>query len=199
MKNNIVDKASIVVLILSTLIVIVAHQKEPRDKETYVELPRVNELVLESVKTYEAPVKEEEVIEVEEFKPYYTYTEEELDLLARCVRAEGETESFETKKKIASVVMNRVDSDLFPDTIREVIYSPKQFSVTFEYIKGIAMIDYPDDEESIKASKEVLEYGSILPDDVLYFYEKSVTNNWINTRAIYELADTTIFALVYER
>lgn len=190
-------------LILSALIIIGAYQNEPETKVTYKEIEEVAEPVVEFVETYKAPIEvteKEEVVEVEEFKPYYEYTEEELDLLARCVRAEGETESYETKKKIASVVMNRVVSeDYFADTIEDVIYSPKQFSVTFIYIGGIAMIDYPADEDSINAAKEVLDYGSVLPSDVLYFYEKSVTNNWINSRAIYELADTTIFAYVYER
>lgn len=190
-------------LILSALIIIGAYQNEPETKVTYKEIEEVAEPVVEFVETYKAPIEvteKEEVVEVEEFKPYYEYTEEELDLLARCVRAEGETESYETKKKIASVVMNRVVSeDYFADTIEDVIYSPKQFSVTFIYIGGIAMIDYPADEDSINAAKEVLDYGSVLPSDVLYFYEKGVTNNWINTRAIYELADTTIFAYVYER
>lgn len=179
----------------------VESQNELESVEVTKTVLIINEVMPSPLETNIAPIEEEEVVEeVEEFKPYYEYTEEELDLLARCVRAEGETESYETKKKIASVVMNRVVSeDYFADTIEDVIYSPKQFSVTFIYIGGIAMIDYPADEDSINAAKEVLDYGSVLPSDVLYFYEKSVTNNWINSRAIYELADTTIFAYVYER
>ena len=179
----------------------VESQNELESVEVTKTVLIINEVMPSPLETNIAPIEEEEVVEeVEEFKPYYEYTEEELDLLARCVRAEGETESYETKKKIASVVMNRVVSeDYFADTIEDVIYSPKQFSVTFIYIGGIAMIDYPADEDSINAAKEVLDYGSVLPSDVLYFYEKSVMNNWINSRAIYELADTTIFAYVYER
>ena len=184
----------------------VESQNELESVEVTKTVLIINEVMPSPLETNIAPIEEEEVVEeevveeVEEFKSYYEYTEEELDLLARCVRAEGETESYETKKKIASVVMNRVTSEqYFADTIEDVIYSPKQFSVTFIYIGGIAMIDYPADEDSINAAKEVLDYGSVLPSDVLYFYEKSVTNNWINSRAIYELADTTIFAYVYER
>ena len=201
MKKNIVMTLILFILFTIAMTPFVESQNELESVEVTKTVLIINEVMPSPLETNIAPIEEEEVVEeVEEFKPYYEYTEEELDLLARCVRAEGETESYETKKKIASVVMNRVVSeDYFADTIEDVIYSPKQFSVTFIYIGGIAMIDYPADEDSINAAKEVLDYGSVLPSDVLYFYEDNVTNNWINSRAIYELADSTIFAYLYEK
>lgn len=58
----------------------------------------------------------------------YTFTEEELDLFARLVRAESEDEPYKGQVAVASVVLNRLDSKEFPNTIREVIYQKKQFS-----------------------------------------------------------------------
>lgn len=146
---------------------------------------------------YSAPIEEPEQ-EVEEFVSYYTYTEEELDLLSRLIYSEGGTESYDTKLKIGSVVMNRVSDPLFPDTIREVIYQKNQFSVTTTKINGVIMIDRPADEESKKAAKEILDYGSILPLDVQVFYAYGKCDgNWVTTREVYEVCDNTVFAYIY--
>lgn len=146
------------------------------------------------------PVEEPEV---EEFKSYYTYTEEELDLLSRLIYSEGGTESYETKLKIGSVVMNRVsdlDSPDFPDTIREVIYQKNQFAVTTTKIDGVIMIDRPADEDSKRAAKEILDYGSILPPDVQVFYvDGECDGNWVETREVYEVCDNTVFAYIYPK
>lgn len=49
-------------------------------------------------------------------------------LLAKIAMAEAEGESTEGKALVILVVLNRVWSDDFPDTIREVIYQDKQFT-----------------------------------------------------------------------
>lgn len=54
---------------------------------------------------------------------------DELDLLARCIEAEAGTESLLGKRLVADVVLNRVNSPIFPDTITEVIYQDGQFAV----------------------------------------------------------------------
>lgn len=53
----------------------------------------------------------------------------ELELLAQLVEAEAGNQSFEGKCLVVDVVLNRVESDIFPDTISEVIYQDGQFSV----------------------------------------------------------------------
>lgn len=133
--------------------------------------------------------------------PFYSYTDEELDLLARLIYSEGGIESYQTQLMIGSVVMNRVMSDepYFPDTIREVIYQKNQFSVTFILKDGIPMIDHPADEEAKRAAYEVLTYGSILPPDVQVFFHKSITTGWVATREPYGTFDHTTFAYIYER
>lgn len=129
---------------------------------------------------------------------YYNYTAEELDLLARLIYSEGGIESYDTMLKIGSVVMNRVsDTIYFPNTIEEVIYQKNQFSVTFQKVGGVIMIDRPASNEAKAAALEVLEYGSVLPSDVEVFYGKSITTGWVSTRVKYGTFDHTIFAYVY--
>lgn len=57
-----------------------------------------------------------------------TYSDTDIELLAHIAMAEAEGEDEIGKVLVMQVVLNRVRSDEFPDTIREVIYQPKQFS-----------------------------------------------------------------------
>lgn len=73
----------------------------------------------------------EEYIEETEEDPI---SEEDLELLAHLVYAEAGNQSEEGKRLVIDVVLNRVESDLFPNTIYDVIYqkNPRQFSVTYK-------------------------------------------------------------------
>lgn len=57
-------------------------------------------------------------------------TEEEVDTLARLVWLEARGEPFEGQVAVVEVVLNRILSPLFPDTVDEVVYQrdPVQFS-----------------------------------------------------------------------
>ena len=68
----------------------------------------------------------EEVEETED--PFAEYTTEELDLLVQLAMAEAEGEDVEGKAHVIRVVLNRVQSDYFPDTVAKVIYQRNQFT-----------------------------------------------------------------------
>lgn len=53
---------------------------------------------------------------------------DELELLALVVEAEAGNQDLTGKRLVVDVVLNRVDSPLFPDTITEVLEQPGQFS-----------------------------------------------------------------------
>ena len=55
-------------------------------------------------------------------------SEEDIDLIALVTMAEAEGESELGKRLVISTILNRVDSEHFPDTIEGVIYQPNQFS-----------------------------------------------------------------------
>lgn len=57
-----------------------------------------------------------------------TLSEEDLELLARLVYLESRGEPYEGQVAVAEVVLNRVLSDRFPDTVEEVIYQAGQFT-----------------------------------------------------------------------
>lgn len=54
--------------------------------------------------------------------------EADVILLAATVQAEADGEGYEGRLGVASVILNRVNSSLFPGSISQVVYQPKQFS-----------------------------------------------------------------------
>lgn len=62
-------------------------------------------------------------------EPEQTFRQEDITLLAACVEAEAGNQPLLGKRLVADVILNRVDSDRFPDTISGVIRQPGQFSV----------------------------------------------------------------------
>ncbi|MCC8151379.1 MAG: cell wall hydrolase [Lachnospiraceae bacterium] len=55
-------------------------------------------------------------------------TNEEVDLIALVTMAEAEGESDLGKRYVIDTILNRVDSEHFPNTVHEVIYQKNQFS-----------------------------------------------------------------------
>ncbi len=102
----------------------------------------------------------------------------DIDLLARIVRAEAQTEPFEGKVAVADVVLNRVESSQFPDTVKEVIYAPGQFQPVAN-----GEINKPADEESVEAVFTALTDNGDIAEDALFFYNPSIaTNRWLDSR-----------------
>ncbi|MGG1219371.1 cell wall hydrolase [Priestia endophytica] len=102
----------------------------------------------------------------------------EKDLLARLVRAEAESEPYSGKVAVATVVLNRVANDSFPDTIHDVIYQQGQFSPVSN-----GQINKPADAESIRAVNEALSWDRSQGAGSLFFYNPSAsTSNWLDSK-----------------
>jgi hypothetical protein len=108
---------------------------------------------------------EVELVEVQEcIKPQQEtesseiYSENDKILMARVVFAEARGECDEGQQAIAQVILNRVHSAVYPDTISEVINQQGQFVIGNRYT-----------EKELKNIDCVLENGFDLPPDVMYF------------------------------
>ena len=161
--------------------------------------PEIQEEVSSTSCAYVEDIRDVEESEYEPLNPVFSYTEEELDLLARLIRAESGNESYDTQLKVGSVVLNRLVDSEFPNTLREVIYQKSQFSVTTLKVNGIVMIDYPADEEAKDVAFYLLNYGSVLPQKVQVFYRSSLKSGWVTTREVYGTYDNTTFAYIYKK
>ncbi len=82
----------------------------------------------------ETPIYEEIETMTEEVEAETTeeIAMDSLELLAQLVEAEAGNQDKVGKRLVVDVVLNRVDSDTFPDTIEEVIFQPYQFSCVLD-------------------------------------------------------------------
>lgn len=74
------------------------------------------------------PTETNEVTEEDKLIAGIPLKEEEAYLLCKIAMAEAESEGVEGKALVMLVVLNRVESDEFPDNIRDVIFQKNQFS-----------------------------------------------------------------------
>ena len=94
-------------------------------------------------------------------------SQEELDLFAALVYAEAADQgSYRAFQLVADVILNRVDSPLFPDTITDVILQPYQFSPVLDggLARGYANVT----QECYEACLQELT-GERLDYNILYF------------------------------
>ena len=100
-----------------------------------------------------------------------------LNLLARLVYGEARGEPYTGQVAVAAVVLNRVKSSSFPNTISGVIYQQGAFDVVKD-----GQINLTPNSTAIKAAQDALNgwdpsYGAIY-----YFNPSTATNKWIWSR-----------------
>ena len=102
-----------------------------------------------------------------------------LNLLARLVHGEARGEPYIGKVAVAAVVLNRVKSSSFPNTVAGVIYQKGAFDAVSD-----GQINMSPDSTSKKAAQDALNgwdpsYGAIY-----YFNPNTATNKWIWSRPL---------------
>ena len=94
----------------------------------------------------------------------YTLTQEDIDLIARFVYAEARNEPQEARQAVAEVVLNRLVSEKYPDTIHKVIYQT-------EFHRAVSSMKHA--AEPAEEQYEVVEaamYGPyVLPKEVCFY------------------------------
>ncbi|HHV55499.1 MAG TPA: LysM peptidoglycan-binding domain-containing protein [Firmicutes bacterium] len=114
-------------------------------------------------------------------------SEEEIELLARLVQAEAGAESYLGRVAVAAVVVNRVRSPQFPDTIKDVIYQPGQFPPVFS--PGFSNLE--PDRLSRQAALAALQ-GEDPTGGALYFYNPRLAVNrsfWATRTVLAEIGN----------
>ena len=105
------------------------------------------------------------------------YREDEVYWLAKIINAEAKGESLLGQIAVGDVIMNRVKSNLYPNTIYSVIYDRK-YGVQFSPILDGRIKEEPT-YTSILAAKICLE-GTSLTDNAMYFLNPvTAQSNWI--------------------
>ena len=114
-----------------------------------------------------------------------TYTDEDVWYLSRVIQAESGYCQTEMMEGVGSVVLNRVESDLFPDSIREVIEQPGQYS-TLSWLSQQTPTD-----EVMEVTYDLLDNGSKYPDDVIY------QANFVQGSGIYKTLSTSYSTMYF--
>ncbi len=106
-----------------------------------------------------------------------TNSSTDLNLLARLVYGEARGEPYSGQVAVAAVVLNRVKSSSFPNTIAGVIYQSGAFDVVSD-----GQINMKPNSTAIKAAQDAINgwdpsYGAIY-----YFNPNTATSRWIWSR-----------------
>ena len=111
-------------------------------------------------------------------------------LLAKLVYAEARGESYKGQVAVAAVVLNRVASSEFPNTISGVIYQKNAFSCV-----NNGSINNTPDSSCIKAALDALN-GWDPTGGCLYYYNPRATDErWIRTRTVKTVIGNHSFAI----
>lgn len=119
----------------------------------------------------------------------YCYSDEDLYLLARVIDAEAsDICTDEHKMCTGQVILNRMNSNKYPNTLREVVYDKGQYaSVENDRLKEEIT------KESLDVARRLLNGEKILPDDVVYQAEfpqgkeivKTIYNKYLDNTTYY--------------
>ena len=103
----------------------------------------------------------------------------DVELLARLIHGEARGEPYVGMVAVGAVVMNRVRSSRFPNTIAGVIYQ----SGAFDAVRD-GQIDLTPNEQSRRAARDALN-GWDPTNGCLYYYNpQTATSDWIWTREV---------------
>lgn len=118
------------------------------------------------------------------------YTSSDLYLLAKCIYAEARGESYTGQVAVGAVVLNRVASSQFPNTISGVIYQRHAFTAVSD-----GQINLEPDKTAMNAAQDAMNgwdptYGC------LYYYNPAVaTSSWIFGRQTVTTIGKHVFAI----
>lgn len=104
-----------------------------------------------------------------------------VQLMARAINGEARGEPYEGQVAVGAVILNRVKSSNFPNTIVGVIYEPGAFTAVSD-----GQINVPIEENStvFKAAQDALNGWDPTGGAIYYFNPDTATNSWIWSRPL---------------
>ena len=120
-----------------------------------------------------------------------SYTKDEVDLLARLIESEASGEIYQTKVGVGAVVVNRVQSSDWPNTITDVINQVINGYYQFTPVKN-NMIQNTASDDSLRAAWAAL-YGSDPSNDAIFYFDESSTNQFLWSKTQTAFIDHIVF------
>lgn len=117
-------------------------------------------------------------------------SQSDLDLLARCVYGESRGEPYNGQVAVAAVVLNRVKSSKFPNTIYGVIYQKNAFTAVND-----GQINLTPNETAYRAARDALNGWDPTGGCLYYYNPATATSSWIWTLTVHIKIGRHNFAL----
>ena len=119
-----------------------------------------------------------------------SYVSSDHRLLARLVYAEARGESYKGQVAVAAVVLNRVSSASFPNTVSGVIYQSGAFSCVSN-----GSINCTPDDSCIRAALDALNGWDPTGGCLYYYNAKTAADSWIFSRTVQTVIGNHSFAI----
>jgi N-acetylmuramoyl-L-alanine amidase len=100
-------------------------------------------------------------------------------LLAQCIYSESRGEPYKGQVAVGAVVLNRVKSSSFPNSISGVIYQNGAFSAVDD-----GQINLTPNDTAIKAAKDAMNGWDPTGGCLFYYNPAKTSNRWIRSRPI---------------
>ena len=113
-------------------------------------------------------------------------SEHEIKILCNVIWYESGISSLEGQVGVASVILNRLESDYFPDTVYEIVTQPGQFDTA--YAANISENFEPQGLTYLAVMIALSGYDYSM--DAIYFYNPELTKN-PTTKAWFDTLETT--------
>lgn len=120
-------------------------------------------------------------------KPEFVYelSEEDLEALLRIVEAEAGGEDEDGRLLVANVVLNRMNSEAFPATVKEVVFQQSEGVTQFSPVASGRYYTVEISEETVAAVGRAL-LGEDISQGALYFASRKYANSekmrWFDTK-----------------
>lgn len=112
-----------------------------------------------------------------------SYDDEHIYWLAKIINCESSGESMDGKIGVGNVILNRVDSSDFPDTVYGVIFD-NNHGVQFQPVVNGAIYNEPQ-KDSYLAAKLALEGISTAGNSLYFLNPRIATNFWIPANRVF--------------
>lgn len=119
-----------------------------------------------------------------------TQNNNDLYLLAKCIYAEARGEVYEGMVAVGAVILNRVNSPDFPNTVYGVIYQPWAFTAVND-----GQINLEPNQTAYKAAQDALNGWDPTYGCLFYYNPKVATSSWIYSRQVVITIGNHVFAL----
>ncbi|MCL6610668.1 MAG: cell wall hydrolase [Peptococcaceae bacterium] len=113
----------------------------------------------------------------------------DIYLMARVIEGEAADEPFAGKVAVGAVIVNRMESEKFPDSVRQVVYQPLAFEAVSngQYMRPLTA-------ESLKAAEMALEGRDPTGGALYYWNPETARSRWVWQRPVITKIGRHVFA-----